>query len=25
VRDSSSNPGRVISRWQALLTIKYEF
>ena len=25
VRDSSANPGRVISRWQALLTIKYEF
>jgi hypothetical protein len=25
VRDSSSNPGRVVSRWQALLTVKYEF
>ena len=25
VRDSSTNPGRVISRWQALLTVKYEF
>jgi hypothetical protein len=25
VRDSSANPGRVISRWQALLTLKYEF
>ena len=25
VRDSSANPGRVISRWQALLTVRYEF
>ena len=25
VRDSSSNPGRVVSRWQALLTVKYTF
>jgi len=25
VRDSSSNPARVISRWQALLTVRYEF
>lgn len=25
VRDSSSNPGRVVSRWQALLTVKYDF
>jgi hypothetical protein len=25
VRDSSANPGRVVSRWQALMTIKYEF
>ena len=25
VYDSSSNPGRVVSRWQALLTVKYTF
>jgi outer membrane receptor for ferrienterochelin and colicin len=25
VRDSSTNPGRVVSRWQALFTLKYEF
>jgi hypothetical protein len=25
VRDSSANPGRVVSRWQALLTLKYDF
>jgi hypothetical protein len=25
VRDSSANPGRVVSRWQALFTIKYSF
>ena len=25
VRDSSANPGRVISRWQALFTVKYSF
>jgi hypothetical protein len=25
VRDSSANPGRVVSRWQALLTLKYNF
>jgi hypothetical protein len=25
LRDSSANPGRVVSRWQALLTVKYEF
>ena len=25
VRDSSANPGRVVSRWQALFTLKYTF
>jgi hypothetical protein len=25
VYDSSSNPGRVVSRWSALLTLKYQF
>ncbi len=25
VYDSSNNPGRVVSRWQALLTVKYTF
>ncbi len=25
VRDSSANPGRVVSRWQALFTVRYSF
>jgi hypothetical protein len=25
LRDSSANPGRVVSRWQALITVKYDF